>query len=85
MIYSGFYADGGEKWIADCVKEGVESLQAKDTKVYCGLFSPHHKNDTLDLSKARSIAMENGASGIAIFSYRGLDSLQWKEIIEWPK
>ena len=80
MIYSGFYADGGEDWIANCVKEGVESVQAKGTKVYCGLFSSHHKNDTLDLQKAMSVAMENGASGIAIFSYRGLDSLQWEQL-----
>ncbi|MCB0652657.1 MAG: family 10 glycosylhydrolase [Saprospiraceae bacterium] len=80
MVYSGFYADGGAKWIADCMKEDVAAVGSKGTKVYCGLFTPHHKNDTLDLKRAMEIAEDNGASGIAIFSYPGMDSLQWVQM-----
>lgn len=83
MMYTGFYADGGEQWLAECTRESVTSVEPKGTKVYSGLFAPHHKNDTLDLTRAMTIARGNGASGIAIFSYPGLDSLQWIELEEY--
>lgn len=85
MVYSGFYADGGAEWLADCTREAVSLVGPKGTKVYSGLFASHHKNDTLDLAKAMNIVMENGASGIAIFSYPGLDSLQWMQLDEFVK
>jgi hypothetical protein len=80
MMYTGFYADGGTEWLAECTRESVSSVGSRGTKVYSGLFAPHHKTDTLDLTKAMTIANKNGASGIAIFSYPGLDSLQWGQL-----
>jgi uncharacterized lipoprotein YddW (UPF0748 family) len=80
MMYTGFYADGGEEWLAECTRESVETIGQKGTKVYSGLFASHHKNDTLDLTKAMTITRDNGASGIAIFSYPGLDSLLWGQL-----
>lgn len=76
MIYSGFYADGGTDWIANCTKEGVETVGNKGTKVYTGLFVPHHNNDTLNLVKAMEIAERNGAAGISLFGLPSLDSTQ---------
>ena len=80
MVYSGFYKNDGALWIGDCVKESVEAMKPKNTAVYCGLFVPSHKNDTLSLSKAMNIAKQNGAKGISIFSYESLDTTQWKEV-----
>ncbi len=85
MVYSGFYADGGADWIAGCTSEAVELVEPKGTKIFTGLFSPHHQNDSLDLTRAMTIAENNGASGIAIFSYPGLDSLQKVQLKEFIK
>lgn len=80
MIYSGFYKNDGAKWIAECVKENVTLMAPKGTGVYCGLYAPAHKNDTLSLSRTMNIAVENGADGIAVFSFESLDDSQWNEI-----
>ena len=80
MVYSGFYKNDGAHWIASCVKENVKAMTPKGTKVYCGLFVPSHKNDTLSLTKAMEIARQNGASGNSVFSYGSLDEKQWKEV-----
>jgi uncharacterized lipoprotein YddW (UPF0748 family) len=80
MVYSGFYKNDGAEWIGDCVKENVAVMSPKNTKVYCGLFVPAHKNDTLSLTKAMNGAKENGASGISVFSYGSLDEKQWNEV-----
>jgi hypothetical protein len=83
MMYSGFYAEGGEEWLANCTKESIEAEGPNGAKVYSGLFSPHHKNDSFDLIRAMQIAEDNGAAGVAIFSYPGLDSLQWEQLSEF--
>ncbi len=85
MVYSGFYKNDGAHWIADCVKEDVELMTPKGTNVYCGLFVPSHKNDTLSLSRAMNIAKENGASGVSIFNYGALDEYQWLEVKKFIK
>ncbi len=85
MVYSGFYKNDGAKWIADCVKEDVEIMKPKGTNVYCGLFVPSHKNDTLSLSKAMNIAKDNGAIGISVFSYDALNDKQWDEVKQFIK
>ena len=66
----------------ECEREG---LLKNELPLPINIIEEHHKNDTLDLTKAMTIAMENGASGIAMFSYRGMDSLQWNAVREWAK
>lgn len=85
MVYSGFYKNDGADWIADCVKENVKVMAPKNTKVYCGLYVPSHKNDSLSLSRAMNVAQKNGANGISIFSYGSLDEKQWEEVRQFIK
>lgn len=85
MVYTGFYSDGGSQWIADQVTEGVAAMDKKDADLFCGLYAPDHKNDTLPLSRAMQIAVDNGAKGIAFFSYHGLDDSQWEQLAAFIK
>lgn len=71
MLYQNFYREN-INWIGFATKQGVSDV---DFPIISGLYAPALR-DPKDLEKAVSIAKENGAKGISIFTADGLTKEQ---------
>ena len=77
MVYHNFYNKEID-WITEAVQEGTSSLNTQQ-KLFCGLYIPALQNKG-DLLKAMNIAMDAGATGIALFDYRAIKGCHKEEI-----
>ena len=71
MLYQNFYREN-INWIGFATKQGVSDV---DFPIISGLYAPALR-DANDLEKAITIAKENGAKGISIFTADGLTKEQ---------
>lgn len=72
MLYNRFY-EAGPEWVKQQTREGVSATKRP---VYSGLFV--HSMDETTLAQTSEMAMEGGASGLALFSAAGMDDAKWK-------
>ena len=90
MNYNVFYLEGPE-WVGEVTKEGVEALNNK-IPLYSGLFicpNPENKTDENDpenhglipseIGQAIRASMENGATGICLFTPGRMTDKGWVE------
>lgn len=82
MIYQGFYY-GDAKWVGDCVKECVETKP--NTEIFCGLHIPDFggENPKVTLTQAMQAAIDNGAKGVAIYTFDALSAEKRAEMKEF--
>ena len=91
MNYNDFYLEGTD-WIGDVTKEAVTAL-GNDKPVYSGLFicpdpskktkEPDPENHGLipeELGEAVRQSMENGATGICLFTPRRMTDAHWEAL-----
>lgn len=79
MIYNNFYNEGLD-WIGFATRQGVQDLEAKDTKLHTGIFVPPMSPQ--DIKTAISLAKENDASGVSFFDGNALTTEKLKAIKE---
>lgn len=90
MNYNDFYLKGTD-WIGEVTREGVEAINNK-IPLYSGLFicpNPENKSQENDpenhglipeeIGAAIRASMENGASGICLFTPGRMTDAHWKE------
>lgn len=88
MLYNDFYLEK-PAWIGDMVAEGVEAIDDR-APLYAGLFicpdpaakaaEPDPENHGLvpeEMEEAVRVAMENGATGVCLFTPRRMTSEHW--------
>ncbi|MCB0837705.1 MAG: hypothetical protein KDD99_13630, partial [Bacteroidetes bacterium] len=89
MLYNDFYLEKPE-WIGEVTKEGVEAIDGK-IPFYSGLFicpKPEKKGDEKDpenhgllpeeIETAVRVSMENGATGICLFTPGRMTEAHWE-------
>jgi hypothetical protein len=89
MNYNDFYLEGPE-WVGDVTREGVEAINGK-IPLYSGLFicpNPENKTEENDpenhglipeeLEAAIRASMENGATGICLFTPERMTEAHWE-------
>ncbi|MCB0844711.1 MAG: hypothetical protein KDE26_15765 [Bacteroidetes bacterium] len=89
MLYNDFYLEKPE-WIGEVTKEGVEAIDGK-IPFYSGLFicpKPEKKGDEKDpenhgllpeeMETAVRVSMENGATGICLFTPGRMTEAHWE-------
>ncbi|MGQ1890933.1 hypothetical protein ACT29H_10855 [Thermophagus sp. OGC60D27] len=89
MNYNDFYLEE-PRWVGNVTLEGVEALNGKG-RLYSGLFicpNPHEKQNEQDpenhgltpeqLEVAIKVSMENGASGICLFTPGRMTEKHWE-------
>jgi uncharacterized lipoprotein YddW (UPF0748 family) len=74
MLYQSFY-EAGPQWVGEQTREGVASVRKP---VYSGLFVPGM--DVPIFVQTVEAALQAGASGVSIFSDRGMDEAKWKAL-----
>ncbi len=88
MNYNDFYLEDTE-WIGEMTKEGVDAVEGK-AEIYSGLFicpDPENKSNQPDpenhglsagqLKEAIRVSMENGATGVCLFTPGRMTGKHW--------
>ncbi|MEG1606958.1 MAG: family 10 glycosylhydrolase [Mucinivorans sp.] len=79
MIYHGFYY-GGVDWIAQCVRECRQTMNPNG-ELYLGLYIPDFGNPKgPTITQAVQAGLDNGAKGIAMYTYDNLSKEQKEEL-----
>jgi uncharacterized lipoprotein YddW (UPF0748 family) len=74
MLYNVFYQAGPE-WVG---KETEEAIYTVKQPVYSGLFV--HDVDVPTFERMVHAALDNGASGVSLFSAGGMNAAKWKAL-----
>ncbi|MCF8371744.1 MAG: hypothetical protein K9H64_08975 [Bacteroidales bacterium] len=78
MVYYNFYNEGPD-WVGETISKCVKKLPGR--KIYCGLYVPGIPTEE-EFKRTINSAMENGASGIALFEIGSLKEFHWKILRE---
>lgn len=93
MNYNDFYLEGPE-WVGEMSREGVEALESR-VPLYSGLFicpNPEKKTSEADpenhgllpeeIEPAIRASMENGATGICLFTPNRMTDAHWEAFVK---
>lgn len=78
MVYYNFYNEGPD-WVGETISRCLKKLPGR--KIYCGLYVPGIPTEE-EFKRAINSAMENGASGIALFEIGSLKEFHWEVLRE---